>query len=101
MPALRRESCQLIVPVASITVVVSGSAKQKPIRPLFLLGLENRTENPPSLSPEMEACSPWSFWNRKYAAILTGSRTERRRSRFIRALAARKLDLAFSLEIGV
>src|SRR5258708_20134913 len=90
------------MPVASITVAVSGSAKEKAIRPLFLPGeFASRTESPPSLSPEMEACSPSPFWNRKYAGILTSSRTDRRRSRFRRARAARKLDFAFSVEIGL
>src|SRR6202158_4614888 len=101
MPARQRESCQAIVPVASITVAVSGSAKERPIGPLFFLGeFASRTESPPSLSPEMEACSPSPFWNRKYAGILTSSRVDRRRSRFRRARAARKLDFAFSVEIG-
>src|ERR1700676_3626001 len=101
MPTRERESCQAIIPLASITVVVSGNAKEKAISPLFLPGeFESRTESPPSLSPEMEACSPSPSWYRKYAGILTSSLTDRRRSRFRRARAARKLDFAFSVEIG-
>ena len=72
------------------------------MNPFFLPGkLASRTESPPSLSPEMEACSPSPSWNRKYVGILTSSRTDRRRSRFRRARAARKLDFAFSVEIGL
>ena len=70
--------------------------------PILLPGApENRTAIPPSLKLEMETCSPSPFWNRKYAAMFTGSRTDRRRSRFIRARAARKLDFAFSVEMGL
>ena len=72
MPTRERESCQAIIPLASITVVVSGNAKEKAMSPLFLPGeFESRTESPPSLSPEMEACSPSPSWYRGRAAIQT------------------------------
>ena len=95
------ELCQAIKPVASIWVVAPGGVKHKPTMPEFLHGRLDSSEIPPSLKPEMKACSPSPFWNLRETGMRTGTRRDRRRSRFMRALAARKLDLARSQEIGL
>src|SRR5438445_8887749 len=102
MPARRSEFCQAIKPVTLIRVAVPGSVKQTPRTPTaFLPRRLSWTEIPPSLNPEMKACPSSPFGNRRETEIRTGTRTDRRRSRFIRDLAARKLDLARSEEIGL
>src|SRR5437660_10472919 len=50
MPTRQRESCQAIVPVASITVVVSGSAKEKAMSPFFFARQAREPDREPTLA---------------------------------------------------